>query len=267
MAVLESTDTRQRAGNLALAGVALCAAPFVVVYGWFALGAILSRLSPSATGGVWILALYAPFGLMARGIFARLAPYVAISVAGLGLALVALWLRPWRRLAQVLCIGAIALIALLPLAWRYRPALSAAPGWRALAITRPGPLAGIVKAAQVAAEERPCSYALLGWQGDRVYYRATCGDTTALMAYAPGQEAAPQGADALPLAWDHAALSTSEALALVRASFVRPAQYEATTRPLLLAGDALASADGRWTALVSQHIYGPQDVLVIEATE
>jgi hypothetical protein len=267
MAVLQRNHTHQRTTNLALAGTALCAAPFVVVYNWFVIAMILSRLAPGAAWGAWLLALAAPFGIMARGIFARPAPFLTVSIVGLCLAVVALLMRPKRRVTQAFCVGVIALIIALPLAWRYRPALSAAQGQRAIVVTQPGPLAGVVKAAQVAADERPCTYELLGWQGQTLYYRATCAGESALMAFAPAAEALPAPVEGLPLAWEHVTLSESAALDLVRARSVRPTRYEAMTRPLLLTGDALASADGRWTALVSQHIYGPQDVLVIAAAD
>jgi hypothetical protein len=252
---------RRRVVRLVAAGLALSVAPFLVIYGWLALATLLQGSHPAAWGAY----AYTPYGLLAQGVFARPVAYLALSVSGLALALVILWLPGQRRRVRGWAIFAVALIALLPAAWRYQPALGAAPGLRAIVATRP--LLGVVKSAQVAAEMRPCSYALLGWQGGQLYYRAMCTAGSVLMAWAPESADAPTRVDTLPRAWDHLTIPEHEALALVRAAGVRPVTHEAVTRPLLLAGDALASADGRCTALVSQHLYGPQDVLVLVAAQ
>ncbi|MCA9945240.1 MAG: hypothetical protein KC449_17265, partial [Anaerolineales bacterium] len=55
-----------------------------------------------------------------------------------------------------------------------------------------------------------------------------------------------------------------DALQMVRADGVRPVKYEAVTREILLVGDGLTSPDGQWTAIISQHIYAPQDILLIK---
>jgi hypothetical protein len=31
----------------------------------------------------------------------------------------------------------------------------------------------------------------------------------------------------------------------------------------MLKGDGLLSPEGRWVALITQHIYGPQDVIIV----
>jgi hypothetical protein len=53
----------------------------------------------------------------------------------------------------------------------------------------------------------------------------------------------------------------------VSASGVSPQETEAVTRSIVLASEGFMSADGKWVAFVSQHVYGPQDIVVISQSE
>jgi hypothetical protein len=44
---------------------------------------------------------------------------------------------------------------------------------------------------------------------------------------------------------------------------VAPQAVEPWVREVSLRSEGYVSLDGRWTALLSQHIYGPQDILII----
>lgn len=194
-------------------------------------------------------------------LFAGLGGYLSLSLATLAVAGAALvWGRPRRGVAALL---ALALVAMLAFPWleRYRPAVGPATGYRLQVATAPGLLAGVVKRAQVAREERPCTYTLLGWSDAGVlYYQAQCGQAPpALRAYDP--RGGSTAGSAMPeRLWQQS--PDVSPLEQVRA-FVYPPSLEPSLRRLALQGPALASPDGGYTAVVARHVYGPEDVIVL----
>lgn len=145
---------------------------------------------------------------------------------------------------------------------RYRPALSAAPGYEMKFVTAPNLWDNPVRVWQRFTEQRPCEYQILGWSPDnQLYYQATCGAQAQLWAYAPNRFHNP--AASVPSQLHQATLSKGQVLDLVRADGVSPAEYEPVTRPLCLKSDGYVSPDGRWVAMVTQHVYGPQDIVVL----
>lgn len=145
--------------------------------------------------------------------------------------------------------------------FRYEPALSAAPGYTLRTVTQPGFLEGYVRVLQNLADYTPCDYLLLGWgEADQLYYQEDCQAGTRVWRYSAGAGAAPV---IVAMAPTDLRQIQADAIELVRAAGVRPTRYEAITRPLLLDPVAYASPDGAWIAVVSQHLYGPQDVLLI----
>ncbi len=51
---------------------------------------------------------------------------------------------------------------------------------------------------------------------------------------------------------------------LVRAEGVRPIIEEPNARRVYLQEGSLLSADGYWVALVARHLYGPEDVVIVQ---
>ena len=127
----------------------------------------------------------------------------------------------WLKLALPL----LAIVALLFI-FRYSAALSAAPGYEAIWVTEPSFPAGYVKTGQIILELQPCTYELLGWQEETLYYQSNCQENIQFWQY-----------------------------------------KEMVTRRVLLAGNGMATQDGEWTAVVSQHVYAPQDVLIVKAQD
>ncbi|NPV08114.1 MAG: hypothetical protein HPY83_09145 [Anaerolineae bacterium] len=195
--------------------------------------------------------------------FGSLAGYLLASLVTVALLLAALvWGRPGPAGRVVLALGLLA-VAAFPWLSRYRPALGPASGYRMQLATAPGLLEGVIKQTQVAREIRPCRYSLLGWSQEGVlYYQGTCaGKEPQVWAYDP---VVAQGR---AIAIAPAALVQQppvvSPLEQVRAS-VYPRALEPSVRRLALHGSALTSPDGRWLALVAGHLYGPEDVLVLE---
>jgi hypothetical protein len=158
----------------------------------------------------------------------------------------------------------IVIIIALLLIFRYPAALSAAPGFEAIWVTQPRFLAGYVKTGQMFVEYRPCIYELLGWQDDSLYYQSDCRENIQYWQYAVSQNKRAERVTAVPPNLIQTIIPHETALPMVRADGVRPVGYEAVTREILLVGDGLASPDGSWTAVISQHIYAPQDILLIK---
>jgi len=196
--------------------------------------------------------------------FSHVSTYVLVSAIGLALGVAALvrghpgWLgRLW---ALILVLAVVA----FPWIYRYQPALGAAPGYEMQIVTQPGFFGGVVKMSQIGLEERPCQYELLGWSADhRLYYQATCGAETQSWYYDPSQDDGARQVAAVPDTLGQASISEDSALRMVRARGVWPQDLEPVTRPILLRSQGYVSPDGRWTAMITQHVYGPQDVVLL----
>lgn len=146
---------------------------------------------------------------------------------------------------------------------RYQPALSAAPGVEEIWVTKPGLPAGYLKTGQIIIEYRPCTFELLGWEDDSLFYQSNCRETIRFWQYKVGQSEEPKAVTAVPANLTQTVVPNHEALEMVRAYGVRPVDKEFVTRRILLEGDGLASPDGQWTAVIVQHLYAPQDILLV----
>ena len=170
--------------------------------------------------------------------------------------------RRVQRLAiAMLLIGL--LVVLLTGLFRYQPALSAAPGYTMQLVTAPDLFGGFIKTIQTGLEQRSCQYMIVGWsKDDALYYQATCNSQTQFWRFAPQSGASGQVAD-LPDRISYGSIPASEVLKMVRADGISPERYESVTRPLLLKSSGYVSDDGHWTAIITQHVYGPQDIVVL----
>lgn len=187
-------------------------------------------------------------------LFSRPLPYLAATLSALALAISALcWSKPGKLTRGLLC-AIIISILLYPFTAAYRPAVKAHEGYTLLNATQPPFLLGPTKSAQVGAEIHRCSYTLMGWNGDTLYYQENCGGALTTWRYTPPAHrgiqvaAAPDGLIGAPTT--QAALSVSSK----------------NPYKILAVAGILTSPDGQWQAFVAQHSYGPEDVLLISAT-
>lgn len=240
--------------------------PFLSFY-WMA----LARFIPDAIAGDnpnWLtplsIVLYLPFAFIAYILFGNLYAYTLTTIAGITAAIAGLiWERPNRLLRVWLLLIIFAIVA-FPFIYRYQPALSAAPGYRMQIVTVPGFFGGIIKASQNLMEQTPCKYELLGWSTDnQLYYRAICGAETQVWQYSPTQPSSHTQVSSSPTNLSASTISENTVLEMIRADGVKPEKYESVTRPILLKSKGVVSPDGRWTAIVTQHVYGTQDVVVL----
>lgn len=148
---------------------------------------------------------------------------------------------------------------------RYQPALSPASNFTAVWVTKPNFVANYLKTGQLIFEYQPCAYELLGWENNSLFYQSDCQGSIQFWQYAVGQTKHAVEVTAVPPKLTQNILPHNEALELVRADGVRPVDKESVTREVLLRGDGLVSPDGVWTAVIAQHLYAPQDILLIAA--
>gem|GEM_PF-3473444 len=263
----EGTGVLRRRRALLLVGAGVLALPVLATYlaqasGWLFRAARIDLAGPAGT-----LYYYStwPYYQAARWVLRHTAVYLGASLASVVLALAALfplrgsWSRPILPVLLILAVG------LFPLAYRYQPALAAAPGYCETVLTPLRFPDSVTRQARQAIEERWCDYTLLGWSMGQLYYQECCGNAVRYRVFDPLAGAEPWSVRELPSEWDHSVVPREALLACLRAPAVRPEGQEPIVRGVLLSGDGLASHDGRWTALVSTRPYGLQDVLVLEA--
>lgn len=247
--------------------ILISAAVFMPFYIQLAAAALVP-LAPMPDGLISVLPflLVAPFFLVSTVFFSNGVVYSVVSATSLVLGLANLTSGHPGRLARIASLVIVVAVLGYPVLYRYTPPLSAAAGYRMQVVTQPKAIYNIVKMSQVVTEKRPCQYSILGWSANsRLYYQTTCGEA-GLWRYDPATErnepimAAPD---------DLAQVMGSEdaVLKMVRADSVRPKDKEPITRPLYLQSKGYLSPDGQWTAVVTQHVYGPQDIVVITPSE
>lgn len=240
-------------------------APFLLFFVSFAVMGVSSQTVSSEASVEWLTFLGVFYlGTVPVGVLClKPGVYLAVSIAGLAASLATLKARApaqgWRIIAALSLLA----IAAFPFVYRYTPALNAAPGYQLLWVTEPNLLESVTKRAQITLEQRPCTYTLLGWSAEALYYQAACTDGHRVWRYQPGLG---RGAEAIGDAPQDLWRLERPALELVRAGGVQPAHFEPDTRAIHLRGKGLASQDGRYVAIVAQHIYGPEDVLVLTPT-
>ncbi len=205
------------------------------------------------------------FHVLRALLFSNLTVYLAISLLGIGAGVVALlWVRPHWFVRLILVLSLLAIIA-FPWVFRYRPALVAAPGYAMRVPTQPGLLDGVVKLNQSIVEIQPCEYTLLGWSADAIlYYQVQCdSDPAQTWAIAPDRETNARLVTTVPadLFVDRASISLFDR---VRADTVSPASEEPNARRVHLREGSLISHDGSWVALIAWHVYGPEDVVIVQ---
>jgi len=217
----------------------------------------LSRLVPDAMMAQspgWLMplsiALYLPFAFFAYTLFGNLYAYILATIASVTAVVTALVKGRPSKLLRVWLLLVTCAITAFPLFFRYQPALVAGPGYRMQLVTNPGFLGGIIKASQNLVD-------------NLLYYRATCGAEAQIWRYSPTQRGSHTQVSSSPASLSVSTIPKDAVLGMVRSGGVRPEAYESVTRPILLESRGVVSPDGRWTAVVTQHVYGTQDVIIL----
>ncbi len=224
--------------------------PFHAVY------ALRSLPDPVLTGTPTLALLWPPTVLtsaVSLFLFSRLGVYLAISVVGLGVGILGLRRPRARPVTWALTLLAVLSIVALPWSHRYQPAVGASAGVEVRTVNPVGPLGGVARTFQAIAELQPAEYRLLGWHATDLYYQEMTDTEWQTWRYEPDGDSAPTPVPGSPGPLDGERLSRLDAAERVGAS------------PALLAEASYLSPDGQWLAVVSKHLYGPQDVLLLKA--
>jgi len=253
------------------------AMPFLAFWPLSLLMWLSYRLFPSTSGWFFGIETYT---FLAASFLSDMTRYVLLSLVALVLTLAALtWLaaqerrRVWRRGRFYLLLAALVAVLAFPLTMHYRPAVQAAPGVELRLVEQPGLIEGAVRSCRAAAEISGCQYEPLGWtDAQTLVYRKWCGghyDETGV--WYPGSPGAPllynvrtgkSGVSLVDRAPSHETCDPAVCVspALAGGEYFPPLHY--------LPGhfkDAVISPDGRWVAFTAEHIYGPEDLLVISS--
>ncbi len=276
MALLARRWEQDERRHFFLTGVTVpLAMPFLAYWPLSSLMWLFYRLFPYSSAPGLFLGIEA-YLLLSASLLSDITRYVLLSLTALLLTLVALiWLiarergQIWRRKRFYLLVVILVAILTFPLLMRYRPAVQAAHGVELRVVEQPGLLAGTVKRCQMVAEICECQYEPLGWAAQTLVYRKWCDGYYDVAGWHPGDPQPPQAYhldtdEVTPFDGDLDTLSR-ESCPLSRC--VSPALAEKQLFPLgYLPGQyetPLVSPDGRWIAFTAEHIYGPEDLLVI----
>jgi hypothetical protein len=171
-----------------------------------------------------------------------------------------------RSPRSLLATAGLASIALSgPLVAWYTPALSAIDPSKTLHVTNATGVTGLLMLRHRLGERTPCTYTLISWREPTLLeYSAHCAgrDETRLFDTQSRRTQATSWAANGDHGLSARRMPFGDALELVRAP-VSSAEHEFPTRRIMLKGDGLLSPEGRWVALITQHIYGPQDVIIV----
>ncbi len=196
--------------------------------------------------------------------FSYLPIYYIFTIFGIGIILTALtWGKPSRIPKIILLMGFLSIL-LYPFAFSYKTAVIASDGFTLFTPTKPDMMTGLAKYAAVAAERRPCSYQLHGWSRDDVlYYESVCGgNAPEFWAYTVGENA--ELVKSVPENLIYEIFPNEEAEEWVYVPNFYPKNGERSYRSIVIRQhDALLSNNGD-LALIARHLYGPEDVLVLQ---
>lgn len=170
---------------------------------------------------------------------------------------------PRKSIRRIVLLAVLLLLAALIFSFlRYQPALRAAPGYTVHHVTNPGWLNGRFKSIQAITEQVPCTYTLLGWQEDKaLYYQSTCASAAQTWRYTLNTTRAEKITTAPDDLYAVSVPVSTIADGLL--ANVSPPELATVSRQTFIAGAPLVSKNGRYTALVSRHVYGPRDVLIL----
>ncbi len=273
--MLMNSQRESQALSLLIPLIVLVTAPFwltMVIGGLLRLSFLLFAGQPPNG----IILLWYPLYLVGR-LLSDTTRLVIVGGAALLLTLVGLtWLvlrqrrQAGNRHRLYLLTAVLVLLLGSPLIVRYRPAVEAASGVEMRIVERPGLLKGMVKSYQNMAEIRGCQYEPLGWVDEgTLLYRTWCGGGyNAEGEWEPGTAGATRFYD-VENERSGTYLSGGEILR-------EPCNPRECVRPHLsytpqmpqgyYAGaypEPLVSPDGRRVAFTAEHVFGPEDLLVI----
>lgn len=150
----------------------------------------------------------------------------------------------------------------------YQTAVQPADKYRVTSPTQPYFLERSLRNLQILGEVTPCSYQLIGWKEQLLFYMETCNSNSKVYQFDPHTESILHSPGSIATGSLYVERrSHKEVLHLFQANWIVPSEAELPSIELSLRGDALVSPDNEWLAIVAQHVYGPADILVVTSTQ
>lgn len=203
--------------------------------------------------------------IIMRLFFSSITTHFIVIVSLMLLVVILLKNRAHSRVSLFKWIFLLFYILALPLLFQYKAALFPAPGIEMKLVTQPILWEKLTRTAQIIAEQQPCEYEVLGWQDNWLYFQSNCNGTIRFWRFDSNQNVKPQVVDVIPRDIVSITLPHNEVLTMVQVKDFRPRKDEESIRAILLVGDGLINPDSDWIAIISQHIYGPQDIVLVRA--
>ena len=240
---------------LVIAGVLLFA-PYTLLITWSSLFSTMP-LAFASFVGLWQFFLSWLLLAHAEVYVFTCVGFIILSILGMIIG------HPSRKqvAALVLVLGMVCLFVFAP----YRPAVKAANGYHMVVPTAPSFFMRGLKNAQAVAEVTPCQYRLLGWQQETLFYQSECkNEKVRTWQFSPEAMQQPiEYFDSSPQDLYGETLSHEATLAQVVADNIYPLEAEYAVRSLYVPKSGLLSPSGKWLALISQHLYSTQDVILV----
>ena len=164
-----------------------------------------------------------------------------------------------KTLAVIILI-AITVFMFIP----YQTAVQPAEGYSITSPTRPRFLGHSLRNLQVLGEVTPCSYQLLGWKEQNLFYEEICSAKSSMYQFNPQTEQTIRVNDIAAI--ENVYISPTahtEILAQFQTKGIKPYEAELATIELSVRGTALLSPNNEWLATLARHVYGPEDILVV----
>jgi hypothetical protein len=210
----------------------------------------------------------------------ELSRYLLLSLTSLAMSLAMLaWL--WRQNSHIWqqkrfypLLLALSSVLLFPLFTQYYPAVQAKSQAELRLVESPNLLMGVVRTSMAIAEVTDCIYEPLGWlNNETLIYRKWCDGYYDAPPYPIWHAEQPSAPLAYHLNTQQSTIFTGEVSQLERVTCI----YSKCVRPLLSQDyvhatppryplsfkEAVISPDQKWIAFVAEHVYGPEDLLLI----
>lgn len=281
MALLTRREKPVETGQFLLIAVAVpFATPFLALGVLSRLHWLIYRWLPAISFTLRPVAPIDAYCFLSARILSDMTRSAIISLSALALTAAALvWLvvrergEAWRRGRFYVLLVALISVSAFPFVMRYQPVVRPAADARMHVVEKPALLAGAVKSCQAAAEVQTYIYEPLGWADAEtlVYRKWFGGHYDQEGTWQPGEAESPK---AYRLDTQSVSSFDGSVEALWRetcppAVCVRPAlapreRHEQGYHPGQY-DEAVISPDGHWVAFTAEHIYGPEDLLVISS--
>lgn len=217
----------------------------------------------------FVLKFMSLFGLfrffLAATVFTNLYAYILICAITLFLILFVI-VRYRLPIRQRVLFSLVLLSILIFIARPYQPAIQMMPEYNMKVLTGPNLLLRGLRNSMAIGGNKPCTYELLGWKNHTLFYSANCaGGETQTWRYDAESSFKPvRYIESLPDGLQKQQVSPDKVSKFVSTKDIYPREVEPTVRMLYLPSSGMTSSSEKFIALIPQHLYSIEDVIVFE---